>query len=388
MQDDIFVIDGVAHSFDMSDDNLAEPRYAGPLRALQASFFAAQPPGYDLDPEKTLQDWPVEDTANLMFRESRTDVAIFHPVPIFFFKDGLSGFHKAVEATKRWPNRFIGSYVAIDPLRRDPLGEMERQFEALDNPVGLKLYPVSYHEGEVTPWRMDDPKIAFPMYEKALELGITHVATHKSLPMGPSPSGGDAFSPVDVDGAAAAFPNINFSIVHGGMSFTEETAWLLARFPNVWVNLETLNIIVMLRPRVFGELLAGLLGVAGEAALDRIYWASGAMNSHPQPGLEAFMNFQFTEEQMERHGIFFPIPQLTHEHKRAILGGNIARLHGLDVDALAEGIKGDEFAMEPGAPLPTPYSTTSLAGAVQTPFPVRSSSDGAPGSPAPIPMGA
>jgi predicted TIM-barrel fold metal-dependent hydrolase len=368
MQDDIFVIDGVAHSFDMSDNNLAEPRYADPLRQLQASFFAAAPKGYDLDPGATLKDWPVDDTANLLFRESRTDVAIFHPVPIFFFKDGLSGFHKAVEATKRWPKRFIGSYVAVDPLRKDPLGEMERQFEQLDNPVGLKLYPVSYHDGDVTPWRMDDPKIGFPLYEKALELGLTNVATHKSLPMGPSPSGGDAFSPIDVDGAAAAFPDINFSIVHGGMSFTEETAWLLARFPNVWVNLETFNIIIMLRPHVFGELLAGILGVAGEAALERLYWSSGAMNSHPQPGLDALMKFQFTEDQLERHGIFFPIPQLTHEHKRALLGGNIARLHGLDMDALAAGIKGDEFDGGHEAELPIPWSTTSVADAVQTPF--------------------
>lgn len=368
MQDDIFVIDGVAHSFDMSDANFDSPRYAAPLRDLQASFFAAQPAGYDLDPKATHQDWPIEDTANLLFRESYTDVAIFHPVPIFFFKDGLSGFHKALEATKRWPKRFIGSYVAVDPLRPDPLGEMERQFEQLDNPVGVKLYPVSYHDGDVTPWRMDDPKIGFPLYEKALELGLKHVATHKSLPMGPSPSGGDAFSPVDVEDAAAAFPDINFSIVHGGMSFTEETAWLLARFPNIWVNLETFNIIIMLRPRVFGEIMAGLLGVAGEAALERMYWASGAMNSHPRPGLEALMRFQFTEDQMERHGIFFPIPQLTHEHKRALLGGNIARLHGLDVEALAADIKDDEFAMQPGAELPTPYSTASVAGAVMTPY--------------------
>jgi predicted TIM-barrel fold metal-dependent hydrolase len=386
MQDDIFVIDGVAHSFDMSDDNLASPDYADPLRRLQAALFGAQPAGYDLEAEATLKDWPIEDTANLLFRESRTDVAIFHPVPIFFFKDGFSGFHKALEATKRWPNRFIGSYVAVDPLRRDPLGEFERQFEQLENPVGLKLYPISYHDGETTPWRMDDPKIAFPLYEKARELGITSVATHKSLPMGPSPSGGDAFSPIDVDGAAAAFPDINFSIVHGGMSFTEETAWLLARFPNVWVNLETLNIILMCRPHVFGELLAGMLGVAGEPALERMYWGSGAMNCHPQPGLDALMKFQFTEDQLERYGIFFPIPQLTHEHKRAILGENIARLHGLDPAALAAGIEGDEFTMEAGAPLPKPYSTTSVDGAVRTPL--GSGAGAGAQAPAPIIAGA
>jgi predicted TIM-barrel fold metal-dependent hydrolase len=367
MQDGLFVIDGVAHAFDMTEGNMASPEYAESLRQLQASFFAGQPAGYDLEGEKTLRDWSVEETADIMFRESNTDVAIFHPVPIYFFKDGYSSVAKALEATKRWPNRFIGSYVSIDPLRPDPLGEMERQVEMMNNPVGLKLYPVSYHEGTVTPWRMDDPKIGFPLYEKARELGLRSVAIHKSLPMGPSPSGGNAFNPVDVEGAAAAFPDLNFSIVHGGLSFVEETAWLLARFPNIWVNFETMNLVLTMRPSVFGEQLAGLLSVAGEAALERIYWATGAMNSHPRPGLEAFMDFQFTEEQMARKGIFFPIPQLTREHKKAILSGNIARLHGFDVDKLAAGIKDDEFTHH--GPLPIPYSTTPLKDAVMTPLP-------------------
>jgi predicted TIM-barrel fold metal-dependent hydrolase len=365
--DDIFVIDGVAHAFDLSEANFADPALAAPVNHLIAGLLASQPPGFDLNPEACWKDWQVDDTANLLFRESHTDVAIFHPVPIYFYKDGLSGFHKAVEATTRWPNRFIGSYIAVDPLRDDPLGEIERQAEELDNPVGLKLYPISYVEGKVTPWLMDDPELGFPMYEKARSLGINHVAIHKSLPLGPAPSGGDAFHPRDVEGAAAAFPDMTFSIVHGGMSFTEETAWLMARFENIWINMETLNIMLSLRPRVFERVFAGILGVAGEAALARMYWGSGAMNCHPRCGMADFLDFQFSEEVRETEGLFFPIPELTKEHKRAIFCDNIARLHGLDVDALKAGTEGDEFAREPGAELPIPYSTTSLANDVMTP---------------------
>jgi predicted TIM-barrel fold metal-dependent hydrolase len=369
VQDDIFVIDGVAHAFNMSDENLADQAYADPCRRLQADFMAeAQPPGYGLERSATLKDWPVDDSANLLFSESNTDVAIFHPVPIYFFKDGYCSIDKAVEATKRWPNRFIGSYIAIDPLRPDPLGEMERQFELLDNPVGLKLYPVSFFDDVVTPWRMDDPKIGFPLYEKARSLGLKCVAIHKSLPLGPAPSGGGAaFHPGDVEGAAVAFPDMTFSIVHGGMSFTEETAWLLARYENIWINMETLNLIGVARPRVYGDMMAALLGVAGEAAIDRIYWASGAMQCHPQPGLDALIDFQFTDEQMETHGLFFPIPQLTREHKQKLLGGNIARLHGLDIGSLAKAIEGDEFAGKSAEGFPPPWSTTSVADAVLPP---------------------
>ncbi len=368
MQDDIFVLDGVAHAFNMSEENFADARYAQAVNDLQSGLFGAMPAGYGLEPAATIKDWPVQDTANLLFRESYTDVAIFHPVPIYFYKDGLCGFQKALEATRRWPNRFVGSYCTVDPLRKDALGEFERQFEQLANPVGLKLYPIGYDDDKVSPWRMDDPKIGFPLYEKCRELGVTSVAVHKSLPLGPAPNG-EAFHPRDIEGAAEAFGDINFSIVHGGMSFTEETAWLVARFPNIWINMETLNIVLALRPRVFAEIMAGIMSVGGEGVVERMYWGSGAMNCHPRPGLEAFIDFQFPEELLERTGTFFPPPQLTLEHKRAILGGNIARLHGFDIDALAANIKDDEFSSTQDNPLPAPYSTTTLADAVKEPFP-------------------
>jgi predicted TIM-barrel fold metal-dependent hydrolase len=364
MQDDIFVIDGVTHCYDMRPENFADPRYAGPINELQKGLYAAQPPGYDLDPAYTAVDYPVEDTAGILFRESHTDVAIYHPLPIYFYKDGLSGFDKGLEAISRWPDRFIGSYLTVDPMRPDAVDEIERQYEAVNKVsrvMGLKLYPISFHEGSATPWRMDDPKIGFPLYERARDLGLHTIAIHKSLPLGPAPDG-EAFHPRDVEGAADAFPDLTFEIVHGGMSFTEEAAWLLSRMPNIWLNLETFNIILMLRPEVFGEILAGLLSVAGEAGIDRMFWASGTNNCHARPGLEAFMDFQFTEDQLRRFGLFAPIPQLTLEHKRAILGGNLARLHGLDIDALGAAIADDEFSQATANGLADPYSTTTMAG--------------------------
>jgi predicted TIM-barrel fold metal-dependent hydrolase len=374
MQDDIFVFDGVTHSFDMSEANFADPRYARGLTDLQSALFGAMPSPYGLEPEATLKDWPIEDTVNMLFQESYTDVAIFHPVPIYFFKDGLSGFHKALEATRRWPKRFVGAYCTVDPLRPDALGEFERQFEALERPVGLKLYPIGYDDDKVSPWRMDDPEVGFPLYEKCRELGVTAVAIHKSLPLGPAPNG-DAFHPRDVEGAADAFPDINFSIVHGGMSFTEETAWLVARFPNIWINMETLNIVLALRPTVFAEIMAGIMSVAGEGVIDRMYWASGAMNCHPRPGLEAFIDFQFPQSVLDRYGTFFPPPQLTVEHKRKILGENLARLHGFDLAELAAGIEDDEFSGTQGALLAEPYTTTSMASAVKPPVPLAPTSE-------------
>ncbi len=50
---------------------------------------------------------------------------------------------------------------------------MERQVKEY-GAKAFKFYNVRYDYGEPFPWRMDDPRVAYPVFEKALELGITH----------------------------------------------------------------------------------------------------------------------------------------------------------------------------------------------------------------------
>ena len=68
---------------------------------------------------------------------------------------------------------------------------------------------------------MDDPRIAFPVFEKAQELGINLIGVHKGVPLGPQPV--EATQTWDMDGAAAAFPDLNFVIFHVGLPFLDET---------------------------------------------------------------------------------------------------------------------------------------------------------------------
>lgn len=364
MQEDIFIIDSVVHPLNMDPSNFADPQYCEPINAFVTGLLAAAPHPYAIDAAAAARDWSVDEVAGLLFQESRTDVAVLHTTPIFFYNDGLSSFEKSVDAVQRYPNRFIGAYASVDPLRGNAVAELRRQAEILQplGLMGLKLYPVSYHEGIFTPWYMDDPKVAFPLYECAAELGIKNIAVHKSLPPGPAPA--SAFGPQDVEGAAVAFPHLNFEIVHGGIAFTEETAWLFARFPNIYVNLETLNLIMALRPKVFAEILGGLLNNSGEMGIDRLIWGQGAMNNHPQMCLDAFMEFQFPDSVLERFGLYSALPQLTKEHKRKILGENFARRHNLSVPDLLGAIHQDNFASAQSHGLAAPWSTTAAAGTV------------------------
>lgn len=356
MLDDLFILDSLVHALNWEPSNWAD-QVAAKASTEAASYTASHQgsPQYDMPPELFVRNWTPTDSANLLFRESTTSVGVFNPQPLFVFKDGQTSVAKAYEAINKYPTRFIGTYAAIDPLRDGWQTFLRDQVTDL-KPFGLKLYPASWTERGAETWALNDPKVAFPVFELAGELGIKHIAIHKALPIGPMEYRG-AFGPQDVEGAAAHFPDLDFEIVHGGMSFVEETAWLLAKFPNVMVNLENMNIVVARRPRTFARILLSLLHVGGNAMYDRIQWGSGTFQFHPRPPIEAMLDFEFPEDMLESTGLYHPVDQITDEHKRKIMGLTFARRHGLDVDEIKRNIADDEFARPAGAELPAPYST-------------------------------
>lgn len=360
MRNGQYVIDTVLHAFNLTEGNFAVPHHAQPIVDLTYNLTqAGLPAGYPLSRAGLVRDWSVEDLAAMTFGESHTDFGVYHPTPIFAFGDGMSSADKAAPILEKYPTRMIGAYVAVDPLQgKGALQELERRC-AEYTPLGVKLYPTSWDGDTVSTWRMDDPEIAFPIYEAAAARGIKTVAIHKAVPLGPAPTG-QSFRPEDVEGAAAAFPDLNFEIVHGGAAFTEETAWLLGRYSNIYVNLETLTILMIKRPDMFARLICGMMHVGGEPVLQRLLWSSGAMQIHPQLCLEAFEGVTFPESLRAEFGLFGPLPEITQEHKDDILGRNYARLHGLHMEPWLKGIADDEFAASHEGDLPKPYSLTSV----------------------------
>jgi predicted TIM-barrel fold metal-dependent hydrolase len=352
-----FVIDAVAHSHNLSEDNFAYRPHAEPIREMIYGVLASAPAGFQLERAAVLRDWQNDDTAALLFKESDTDFAVYHPTPIFAFKDGLSAVEKGADIVERWPKRFK-AYASVDPLKgKEALDDLARQVDML-RPIGLKLYPTSWRGDNVDGWRMDDPKIAFPFFEAAAAHGIKTIAVHKALPLGPAPIAHQRIDDIEV--AAERYPELNFEIVHGGMAFVEETAWLLARFPNVYVNWEALTIILVNNPRAFAKILLGMMQIGGWSILDRQFWGIGAMQYHPRLCLDAWAKFEFPEDLLSQYGYFEGFRQITDEDRRKVLGENYARMHGFDVAELRAGFDGDEFEGIKTSK-PAPYSTTSIA---------------------------
>lgn len=357
MLKDTFVIDAVTHAYNVTSENFAVPAAATAITQMVYGLTSTMPGDYVVPAETWMRDWEVEDVASMLFRESWTDFAIFHPTAIGAYHDGMTSVEKASEVASRWPTRFR-SYAAVDPLRgQEAMEDLDRQVVQF-SPIGLKLYPSSWSEGTHRGWRMDDPEIAFPFFERALQHGLRTVAIHKAIPFGVVPMA--PYRVDDLDIAAATFPDLNFEIVHGGAAFVEETAWLAGRFPNVFINLEGLSATLPSQPRVFASAMLGLCAVGGPAVLERVVWGTGCMAAHPRPLLQAFADFEYPEDLLAGSGLMTPLPQITDEDKRKILGENYARMAGLDIAQLQADMRDDGFASSADRHEAVPYSTTKL----------------------------
>jgi uncharacterized protein len=323
MIDDVFVFDGVAHLFNFEEKNAFGAPGVMFNNHLYAFHNALTPDNEPhLPPEEFLRQWTVGDIRQMVYDESDTDMLVAMPLPLTdLFKDGLSPWQECADLASRDPDRTI-FWGSVNPLEgRKALDLMERQVGEF-GARAFKFYNVRYDYGTPFPWRMDDPQVAFPIFEKAQELGVNLIGVHKGVPLGPQPI--EHTQTWDMDGAAANFPDINFVIFHVGLPFLDETCWQLIRYPNLYASLAaTINFLVR-APRMFAEIIGKLLFWCGE---DKIVYGSEAPIFHPQWALRAFMDFQIPEDLCQGYGY----PQLTDQAKRKILGENLLRLHGMNV---------------------------------------------------------
>jgi len=332
--DDVFVIDAVAHAYNVSKPNIRN-RYGASLAGLIYGVHATwNAPEYVLTPEIFTNNTPAEAVAHTLFLESRTDLAVHHQLRLdSWFHDGLVGEARNREIAQRWPNRFI-SYIGVDPTQppEQYLADIKRLKDRLPPAVGLKLYP--HQMDPYRTWRADDPKI-MKLFEEAQKLGLKVVAIHKALPNGNVPMA--PYKVDDIDLAADAFPDLKFEIIHAGMAFLEETAWAVARYPNVYANLEVTSSLLYKAPGWYEEIIGFLTFWGGP---QKILWATGSVLAHPQPLLQRMWDMQFSDYTLNKYGL----QQITAADKRMILGGSYAAMMGLDIEQLRAKVGNDDFA--------------------------------------------
>ncbi len=351
--DDVFVIDPVVHALNLSEANVAS-RYGEQLYRMSYGLHQMlSPPDRVVPQDVYMTDMPGEMLVRTIFEETRTDLAATHTLRLdSWFHDGFAAEHKTVSMTREFPERVL-AYVGLDPTEDTAavLDDLERQVEGTPNAIGVKLYP--HQMNPYRRWHTNDPTV-MKVIERAGELGLRTIAIHKALPNGSVPLDPYRIGE-DFEEAADAFPQMAFEIIHAGMAFIEETALAIARFPNVYANLETTTAMLYQAPGRFMAALALLMQWGGP---EKIVYSTGCTVVHPQHLIELMWNFQFDEPTCDRHGI----PPLTDEVRRLILGGNYARMIGLDIARQRQLQVGDAFGAGATRALKAPWSVWSGSG--------------------------
>lgn len=352
MKNGRIVIDAVGHTYDFSEDNRrpgipyeAYKAFSAWLRGYGHVPVEATTGGYPLSQAEFDGGWTTEELTDVFFKESDVDIVAMHAVNFFnLFIRGANPWEKCLAVKRAAPERVL-LYAAVDPLA-DRQAELERMAEHAEQGIdGFKFYPVNGladYRNVALSYSFADEKI-WPFFDYARTLGINHLAIHKALPTGPGPNIQDR--PDDVTFAAVAFPDMTFEVVHSGWAFVEDCALQLSLNPNIYANLECTANTALRMPRRFAKAVGALLAEAP----DRVLFATGAPLSHPQPIIEAIDAFVMPEDLVQEG-----LPEFTDEIKAKVLGENMARLHGRDVEAIKQRSTSDEFARSRKAYLDDP----------------------------------
>lgn len=123
-------------------------------------------------------------------------------------------------------DRLVG-LASVDPSDSSAPQALEHAVETLGL-MGLNLDPALQR------FQVSDERVAFPVYEKANELGIS-VTFQMGLNWAPRARLRDS-SPVDLERVAAAFPDLRIVIAHCAWPYTMEALALAIKYPNIYLD--------------------------------------------------------------------------------------------------------------------------------------------------------
>jgi len=219
-------------------------------------------------------------------------------------------------------------------------------------------------ESLMTRWVLDDPEVAYPMYEvitapeyrvyARTHPGFYNICIHKGLSTG-QPENPQIGFPTDIPGAARDWPVLNFLIYHscirpgfwvrdalldvqsgnvraggdGGppvpdILWTTRFFVTAAPYSNVYSELgTTFASSVITFPTVCAHILGQGLRFFGENRI--VFGSDSVWYGAPQWQIEALWRFQIPETLRRKYAY----PELTERAKRKIFGLNNARLYGI-----------------------------------------------------------
>jgi hypothetical protein len=318
--DEVFVIDAHVHLWDACPSNQLNRHGAEFINCFYDYHKGLSPKEYLWTAEK-FQKYAPELMYEDLFVNGYDDLAICQPTYLTdFYREGFNTTEQNALLKELYPNRFILN-GAFDPRDGDAGLEYLHSLVEKYGIKGVKLYTAEWR-GQSKGYKLSEPG-AQRYLEKCQQLGIKNIHVHK----GPTilPLNRDAFDVADIDDAATTFPELNFIVEHVGLPRLDDFCWIATQEPNVYGGLAVAMPFVHARPRYFAQIISELLFWLGE---DRLLFASDYAIWQPKWIIEKFMAFEIPDDLEKETG-----KSLTLEGKRKILGGNAARLYGIDIDA-------------------------------------------------------
>jgi len=359
-----FVMD--MHTHFLRDDT----RLTGFVRMREAVGRQGWNPKLTAERPQTIEDLKFDNYFKEVFLDSDTKAALISSAPSdtpedWFLTNGQMAEARATVNARAGGKRLY-SHAIFTPGAPGWLDQLDAALAL--KPDSLKGYTVgdnTHKETSRHPWRMDDPAVAYKGYERMAEASRTIVCVHKGLFDAETERRFPKLRPYadvrDVGQAARDWPKLNFVIYHSAYRLGDPaSAWAefertgrldwvsdLAEIParhgvsNVYADLGQVFAQTMIaEPRVCAAIV-GIL-VKGLGA-DHVCWGTDAVwTGSPQWQIEGLRRLEIPEEMRRRYG-FAELGPADGPVKSAILGGNNARLYGVDAQARAA-LDTDRFA--------------------------------------------
>ena len=324
--------------------------------------------------ENSLARYKFENYVKEIFVDSDTKVALLSGAP---FDDSSWDLltNDQIAAARTAINRVAGSrrllaHAVITPNKPGWMAEVDRCIATV-KPDSWKGYTVG---DPLSPsklksyWRLDDEKMMYPFYEKAVKAGITTICIHKGLlPVDYEKSwaGVWEYNTVwDVGKAAKDWPQMNFVIYHsalrmflespdamlnefettGRMKWSTDLAEIPAKFGvnNVYGEIGTsFASCAVASPRLAAALIGTL--VRGLGADHVVYGSDSVWYGSPQWQIEALRRLEIPDDMQRKHS-FARLGAADGLVKSAILGGNSARLYNVSIQSALGPVTNDRIA--------------------------------------------
>src|SRR5438067_1408538 len=359
------IIDG--HTHFLRDDT----RLMGFVKAREAVGKAGWNKAL-ADKEQTIDDLKYANYLKEIYMDSDTKVALLSnspsEAPEDWFIPQEQVFKTREQVNKEAGTRRMMAHFTITPGWPGWLEQIDQAIEVY-KPDSWKGYTVgdnTHKELAHYPYRLDDEKLMYPFYEKAVKSGIKNVCIHKGLF---APAVEEKFPRLrpyadvsDVGKAAKDWPQLNFLIYHSGYRWigatpadgmaefdrTGRSSWTsdLTEIPekygvtNVYGDLGQLFAwTAVAEPRLAAALMGMLVKGLGA---DHVLWGTDAVwTGAPQWQIEGLRRLEIPEDMQKKYG-FAPLGPADGPVKTAIFSGNTARLYGLEKHA--ELVTHDRFA--------------------------------------------